>query len=98
MNRRRFNVAERGPPDPILVRYPGSGAAASSLAYIVCLHGYVPELWSLNAQGVREVHPFARVRLFDDFKEDTFRTTFYNSQRCRIPFIRQRLLGILRLD
>ena len=90
MNRHRFNLAKRGPPDPILVRYPGSGAAASLLAYIVCLHGRVPEkyeLWSLNAQGVREVHPFARVKLFGDFEEDAFRTTFYNSRRCRIPFI-----------
>ena len=75
MIRCRFIVAERGPPDPIVVRYPGSGAAASLLSYIVCLHGPVPEkyeLWSMNAQGVFEVHPFARVRLFDDFTEDTF--------------------------
>ena len=82
MNCRRFNFAERGPPDQILVRYPGSGVAASLLAYIVCLHGRVPEkyeFWSMNAQGVREVHPFARVRLFNGFTEDTFRTTFYNS-------------------
>ena len=81
MNRRRFNIDERGPPDPILVHYPGSGAAASSLAYIVCLRGHVPDkydLWSMNAQGVREVYPFARVGLFDNFTEDTFRTTFYN--------------------
>ena len=79
MNRRRFNVAERGPPDPILVRYPGRGAAASLLAYIVCMHGRVPDkykLWSMNAQGVREVHPLVRVRLFDNFTEDTFRATF----------------------
>ena len=96
MSQLRFNVAELGPPDPILVRYSGSDISASSLAYIVCLHGCVPEkykLWSTNAQGVREVHPFTRVRLFDDFTEDTFRTTFYNSRRCRIPFIGRRLLN-----
>ena len=84
MSWRRFNVAECGPLDPILVRYPGSDADASLLAYIVCLHGPVPEkyeLWTLNAQGVHEVHLFAQVRLFDDFREDTFRTTFYNSGR-----------------
>ena len=96
MSRRRFNVAERGPPDPILVRYPGSDAVASSFAYVFCLHGRVPEkyeLWSLNSQGVREVNPFDRVRLFDDFTEDTFWTTFYNSRRCCIPFIGLRLLN-----
>ena len=87
MSRRRFNVADRGPQDPILVRYPGSDVAASPVTYIFYLHGRVPEeyeLWSLNAQGVRKVHPFARVRLFDDFREDTFWTTFYNSRSCHI--------------
>ena len=96
MSRSRFNVAERGPPDPILVRYPGSDAAASPVTYIVCLHAREPEeyrLWSLNTQGVCEVHPFARVRLFDNFREDTFRTNFYNSQRCRILFIGRRSLN-----
>ena len=72
MSRRRFNVAERGLSDPTFVRYPGCDAAASSIAYIVCLHGSVPEkyeLWSLNAPGVYEVHPFARVKLFANFTE-----------------------------
>ena len=90
MNRCRFNIAERGAPYPVLVCYPGSGAAASSIAYIVCLHGCVPEkykLWSMNAQGVSEVHLFARVILFDYFMEDTFWTTFYNSQRGHVPFV-----------
>ena len=71
MSRRRFNVAGSAPPDPILVRYPGSDALASLLAYIVCLHGSVTdkyELWSLNAQGVREVHPFAQISLFKNFR------------------------------
>ena len=95
MSRRRFNVAERGILDPIFVRYPGSDTAASSLAYIVCLNDRVPErykLCSLKAQGVCEVHPFAWVKLFDDFAEDTFRSTFYNFRRCRVLFIGRRLL------
>ena len=92
MSCRRFNVAERGFPDPVFVRYPGSDATASSLAYIVCLTGRVPErygLWSMNAQGVHEVHPFAQVKLFDDFAEDPLRNTFFNLRRCRIPLISQ---------
>ena len=75
MSRRRSNVARLGPPDPVFVRYPGSDAAASSVKYIVCLNGQVPErydVWSLNAHGVREVHLTARVKLFDLFAEDTF--------------------------
>ena len=47
----------------------------------------------MNAQGVSEVHPFAIVRLFNDFCEDTFWTTFFNSQRCRLPFISRRFLN-----
>ena len=96
MCRRHYNVAERGPPDTILVHYSGSDAAIALVTYIICLHGWVPKmykLWSMNAQGVREVHPFARVRLFDDFCEDTFWATFFNSQICRIPFIGRRLIN-----
>ena len=51
------------------------------------------ELWGLNAQGVREVHPFARVRLFEIFREDTFKTFFFNLRISRIPFIGRRLLN-----
>ena len=84
MRRRHFNVAERGLPDPIFVCNPGSDVAASLITYIVCLNGRVPEryeVWSLNAQGVREVHPISGVKPFDDFTEDTFRSTFFNSRR-----------------
>ena len=65
---RRPNVPVRGLPDPILVHYSGSDDGMDRVTYIVCLHGRVPErykLWSLNEQGVREVHPFARIRLLD---------------------------------
>ena len=44
-------------------------------------------LWALKAQGVRKVHPFARVQLFNDFREDTFKTFFFNLRRCCITFI-----------
>ena len=93
MSRRRSNVARLGLPDPVFVCYPGSDAAASSIKYIVCLNGQVPEryeVWSMNAQGVREVRPIARVNLFYAFAEDTFRSTFFNSRRCRIMFIGRR--------
>ena len=93
MSRRRSNFAGLGIPDPVFVRYPGSDAAASSIDYIVYLNGWVPErykVWSLNAQGVCEVHPIALVKRFDAFAEDTFRSTFFNSQRCRISFIGRR--------
>ena len=75
MSRRRSNVARPGSPDPVLVSYAGSDAAAPSVSYIVCLNGRVPEIyevWCLNREGVREVHPTARVKLFTLFDENIF--------------------------
>ena len=98
MSRRRSNVARLGPPDPVLVCYPGSDAAASSVSYIVCINGRVPERYevlSLNGHGVCEFHLTARVKLFDLFAEDTFRSTFYDSRRCRVPFIGRKSINIL---
>ena len=89
------------PPDPVRVLYYCSDDTIEQVTYIVCLNGRVAEryeLWSLNAQGDREVHLFARVRLSNDFIEDTFKTFYFNSQRCRIPFIGQRLLNNSSLD
>ena len=51
------------------------------------------DLWSLNAQVVREVHSFTRVRIFESFREDSFNTFFFNSRRCHIPFVGRRLLN-----
>ena len=84
------------PTYPVRVLYSGSDDTIEQVPYIFCLNGRVPEmykLWSLNAQGVCEVHPFARVRLFDDFIEDSFKTFFFDSRICRIPFIGRRSLN-----
>ena len=96
MRMRHPIVPVRGLPDPVWVFYYVSDNTIDLVSYIVCLHRWVPEryeLWSLNASGVCEVHPFARVRLLDDFREDTFKTFFFNSRRYRIPFIGQRSLN-----
>ena len=89
MSRRRAaNLAKFGKPDPVFIRYTSSDAGI--VRYIVCINGRVPEsyeLWRLNAAGVREVHPIARIKLLDDFMEDTFRSIFYISQTCRVIFI-----------
>ena len=90
MSRRRSNVARLGPLDPVLVHYAVSDASASLVSYIVCINVRVPErykVWSLNGHGVCKVHLTARVKLFDLFDEDTFRSTFYDSRRCGVPFI-----------
>ena len=75
MHMRHPIVPVRAPTDPIRVIYSGSDDKIEQDTYIVCLNGWVPEmyeLWALNAQGVLEVHSFAQIRLFDDFREDTF--------------------------
>ena len=90
MSRRRSNVTRPGTLDPVLVSYAGSDAAAPSVCYSVCLNGRVPEryeVWRLNRHGVREVHLTDRVKLFTLFDENTFQSTFYDSQRFRVPFI-----------
>ena len=64
MRMRHPIVPVRAPPDPVRVFYSGSDDTIEQVPYIVCLNGWVPEmykLWDLNAQGVREVHLFARV-------------------------------------
>ena len=53
------------------------------VSYIRCLDGWVPEdfeLWDLAEDGVRKVHPSARVKLLDNFREDTFPTHFVNAR------------------
>ena len=51
------------------------------------------ELWALNKDGVYEVHPYARVRLFSKFREDTFHTHFFNARRFQIPFLGRRAVN-----
>ena len=96
MRLRQSIVPDRGPPDHVRVLYSGSDDSIDPVSYIVCLYGQAPERyerWSLNRQGVSNVHLFARTRLLDDFREDTFQTTFFNSQRFCIPFIGRRSLN-----
>ena len=97
MSHRRSNVARLGPPDPVLVRYAGSDAAAPLVSYILCINGRVPEryeVWCLNRHRVREVHLTARVKIFTLFDENTFRSTFYDSRRFRVSFIGRKGLNV----
>ena len=45
------------------------------------------ELWALAEEGFREVHPYARFRLFSEFREDTFHTHLFNLRRFHIPLL-----------
>ena len=90
MSRRHSNVARSGSLDPILIRYSGSDAASPAVSYIVCLNGRVPEryeVWRLNRDGVREVHPTAWVKLFTYFYVKTFRSAFKDVRGFRVLFV-----------
>ena len=81
----------RVPLQPIQALCSGR-CGKTNVPYIRCIDGWVPEAyerWALAEDGVREVHLSAKVRLLDDFREDTFHTYFFNARRFQIP-----LLGI----
>ena len=76
------------PPQPVTVLRSGSGDEIE-VPYICCLNVRVPEsfeLWALADNGVCEVHPYARVKLHSEFREDNFQTFFFNAQQFQIPF------------
>ena len=69
----------RSPPQPFQVICSGRGGKID-VPYIRCIDGRVPkvyELWVLDEDRVREVHPSARVNLLSKFREDTFHTHFF---------------------
>ena len=78
----------RAPPQPVTVTCSGS-ADVIEVPYIRCLNGQVPEafeLWALADNGVREVHPYSRVKIISEFREDNFHTHFFNARGSQIPF------------
>ena len=83
------------PPQPVTVICSVRGDEIE-VPYICCIDGRVPEfyeLWALAEDGVREVHPYDRVRLLSLFREDTFHTHFFNSRRFQIPFLGRRAVN-----
>ena len=82
-------VPLRAPPQPIQVLRSGRGGEID-VPYIHCLDDRVPktyEFWALAEDRVCEVHPYARVELLSNFREDTFHTHFFNARRFQIPFL-----------
>ena len=61
--------------------------------YIRCLDVGVTEaydFWDFAEDRVYEVHPYARVELLSDFKEDNFHTHFFNARKSQITFLGRR--------
>ena len=67
-----------------------------NIAYIRCIDGRDPEafkLWALAEDGIREVHPFARVQIRDDFTAVTFYNEFFNARKIQIIFLGRRSIN-----
>ena len=45
------------------------------------------ELWTFDDDEICEVHPYARVKISDDFIGEIFYTHFFNAREVRIPFL-----------
>ena len=85
----------RAPPQPVTIIQSGS-VDVIEVPYIRCLNGRVPEafeIWALADNGVHEVHPYTRVKLLSEFREDTFHTFLFNAQIFQIPFLGRRALN-----
>ena len=81
---------------PVQALCSGRGGE-SNVTCIRCLSGWVPkafELWALSENRVREVHPSARVKLLDNFRENIFHTHFFNARRFQIPFLGHRSVNM----
>ena len=75
----------RSPSQPVQGFRSGRGCEIDVL-YIRCLDSWVPEcseLWYLAEDSVREVHPYARVRLLSEFREDNSHTHLLNCDDSR---------------
>ena len=85
----------RAPPQPVTDLRPDSGDETEVL-YIRCLDGRVPEcyeLWDFAEDGVCEVHPYARLGLLSEFREDNFHTHFFNSRQFQINCLGRRAVN-----
>ena len=76
-------IPVRTTPQPVTV-LRSSSADVIKVPYIRCLNGRVPEVfepWDLADDGVRKVYPYAKVKPYSKFREDTFHTHFFNLRR-----------------
>ena len=83
------------PLQPVTVLRSGSTDIIED-PYIRCLNGQVPEafeVWSLADDGFREFHPYARVKILSEFREETFHAFFFNAQQLQIHFLVCRALN-----
>ena len=92
MARREPVVFEVSPPRT--VQRPSSSRGSEGEVFLfLCIKEQEPdiyELWNFADDRIREVHPFARVQISNDFIEETFHTHFFNASAVQINFLGRR--------
>ena len=69
---------QAAPPGTVQSLSSGRGGE-DGVWFTRCVEGQEPkiyEFWTFVEDGTREVHPFARIKISDDFTRETFHTTF----------------------
>ena len=78
-----MRISQTGIPEVVLLRPIQALCSVRGgeieVGYIHCIEGQeteVFELWAFAEDGIREIHPYARVQISDDFVGETFTPTF----------------------
>ena len=85
-------IPEFVPPHPVQALGSDRGGDIDVL-YIRSFDVWEPkdfELLSFAEEIVCEVHPYARIKILDNFREDTFYSHFFNARRIHITFLGRR--------
>ena len=95
-----FNTMARREPVAVQAFLPPTVQALCSFRvgkdgvwFTHCVDGLEPEiheLWNFAEDGTRKVHPFARIKISDNFSGETFHTDFVSTKELRVPLLGQR--------
>ena len=91
MYRREPVSVQAAPPNTVQAFRSGRGGEYRVL-FTHCVDGREPkihELWTFSEDGNREVHPFAQIKISDDFTGEMFHTEFFSVKGSRVAFLGQ---------
>ena len=91
MARRKPVAVQAFPPRTVQSFRSGRGGK-NGVWFTRCVDGREPEiheLWTFAKDRTREVHPFAWIKIIDDFTGETFHTDFLSVKGCRVDLLYQ---------
>ena len=86
---RRDPVAVQAVPPSIVQALLSGRGGEDGFWFTRFIEGREPEiyeLWTFAEDGTREVHPFARIQISDDFAGENFLTDFVNEKSRQVAF------------